>query len=139
MNNNPEVIVIKEKRENVDKMKQELAKKEKQYTTLKNVGEALSAFGTPVLIGSLLSPVDFDGPIIEIVSGVVLIAGTIMKKVAQNELENIEAMKTDGDHKHVPVSSKIDEKDMMLIADTAGKIRTRAEQKKSQKGSTMGR
>ena len=30
MNNNPEVIVIKEKRENVDKMKQELAKKEKQ-------------------------------------------------------------------------------------------------------------
>ena len=59
MNNNPEVIVIKEKRENVDKMKQELAKKEKQYTTLKNVGEALSAFGTPVLIGSLLSPFDF--------------------------------------------------------------------------------
>ena len=87
MNNNPEVIVIKEKRENVDKMKQELAKKEKQYTTLKNVGEALSAFGTPVLIGSLLSPFDFDGPIIEIVSGVVLIAGTIMKKVAQNELD----------------------------------------------------
>ena len=54
----PDGIYLYETRDNVDKMKEELKKKEKTFTTVNKVGNLLTKIGSPVFVGSLVSPFD---------------------------------------------------------------------------------
>ena len=99
----PDVVVVSESRSDAEKMKEALARKEKTCRTINKVGVVLTTIGSPTLVASLVSPFDFDGPIIEIVSGIVLIIGTLMKKFSGDELEEIEAIKTQGEYHYQKV------------------------------------
>lgn len=124
MNNDlPETLVISESKENTEKIKSALEKKEEFYVKLNKTGNVLTTVGKPVLIGSLLSPFDFEGPIIEIASAVTLSIGIIIKAIAKNELKEIKAIKTNGE-KYQDVQDDIDEKvekEIQEILDTINK------------------
>lgn len=119
----PDVMAISENRTDVEKMKEKLAKKEKTCRTINKVGTVLTTIGSPTLVASLISPFDFEGPVVEIISGIVLVAGTLMKKFSGDELEEIEAIKTQGEYHYQKVSSKIDEQDMRDIQTTFERLR----------------
>ena len=97
------------------------------------IGTAMTTVASPTLVASLISPFDIDGPLIEIISGVVLVIGTLMKKFSADELEEIEAIKNEGEYHYKKVSSKIDEKDMDSIKVTFDRIREKARQNKENK------
>ena len=124
MNNDlPEALVISESKENTEKIKSALEKKEEFYVKLNKTGNVLTTVGKPVLIGSLLSPFDFEGPIIEIASALSLSIGIIIKAIAKNELKEINAIKTNGE-KYQDVEYDIDEKvekEIQEILDTINK------------------
>ena len=124
MNNDlPEALVISESKENTEKIKSALEKKEEFYVKLNKTGNVLTTVGKPVFIGSLLSPFDFEGPIIEIASAVTLSIGIIIKAIAKNELKEIKANKTNGE-KYQDVEYDIDEKvekEIQEILDTINK------------------
>lgn len=129
----PDVVVVSESRSDAEKMKEALARKEKTCRTINKVGTVLTTIGSPALVASLISPFDFDGPIIEIISGIVLIVGTLMKKFSGDELEEIEAIKTQGEYHYQKVSSKIDDQDMRDIQTTFERLR----EKKANKGKSL--
>ena len=124
MNNDlPEALVISESKENTEKIKSALEKKEEFYVKLNKTGNVLTTVGKPVLIGSLLSHFDFEGPIIEIASALTLSIGIIIKAIAKNELKEIKAIKTNGE-KYQDVEYDIDEKvekEIQEILDTINK------------------
>lgn len=130
---NPEVLGVSEKRSDVEKMKEALAKKEKRCRTINKVGTVLTTIGSPVLVGSLISPFDFEGPVVEIISGIVLVAGTLMKKFSGDELEEIEAIKSSGEYHYQKVSTKIDDQDLKNIQITFDKLKEKAENKRQGK------
>ena len=124
MNNDlPETLVISESKETTEKIKSALEKKEEFYVKLNRTGNVLTTVGKPVLIGSLLSPFDFEGPIIEIASALTLSIGIIIKAIAKNELKEIKAIKTNGE-RYQDVQYDIDEKvekEIQEILDTINK------------------
>ena len=130
---NPEVLGVSEKRSDVEKMKEALAKKEKRCRIINKVGTVLTTIGSPVLVGSLISPFDFEGPVVEIISGIVLVAGTLMKKFSGDELEEIEAIKSSGEYHYQKVSTKIDDQDLRNIQITFDRLREKAENKRQGK------
>lgn len=104
----PETLVINESKEDVSKMKEALAAKEKFYIKLNKVGNSLTTLSQPVFIASILSPFDFEGPLIEIISAVTLGIGALTKVIAKGKLENIEAIRTNGTANYTKVSFKVD-------------------------------
>ncbi len=96
MNEYPNTLVIKEKKSTINDIKAKVAKKEQFYSRLYKIGKDLSSTSTPILIGSLLSPFDFEGPLIEIVSAVTLGIGLIMKSIGKTGLEESKAVLTNG-------------------------------------------
>ena len=126
----PDGIYFYESREDVNKMKEELQKKEKTFTTMNKVGNLLTQIGSPVLVGSLVSPFDIEGPVIEIISGIVLIVGTIMKKISLDELEKLEAVKSNGVVGSTKITSNIDQVDIDNIRKTFDEIRFKSQNKK---------
>ena len=127
----PDGIYLYESRDSVEKMKEELAKKEKHFQTMQNVGNVLTQIGSPVLVGSLVSPFDIEGPTVEIISAVVLIVGTIMKKIAGDELEKLEAIKSNGEYHSSKITHNVDKEDIENIKKTFEQIRVKAENKKN--------
>ena len=119
----PDTLMISENRSDVEKMKAELQKKEKTCRTINKVGTVLTTIGSPVLVGSLVSPFDIEGPLVEIISGIVLVIGTLMKKFSADELEEIEAIKNNGEYHYQKVSSHIDDDDMENIRSTFDAIK----------------
>lgn len=124
MNEIPQTVVVTEDKEDIKKMQDSLSKKEEKYLSLYKTGNALKTFGTPVLIASLLSPFDIEGPLIEIVSGVTLAVGAILTTVAKNELEEIKAIKANGTADYQNISYKLDKKDEEDLANVVNKIIT---------------
>lgn len=124
MNNDlPETLVISESKGNTEKIKSVLEKREEFYVKLNKTGNVLTTVGKPVLIGSLLSPFDFEGPIIEITSAVTLSIGIIIKAIAKNELKEINAIKTNGERcqdVEYDIDEKV-EKEIQEILDTINK------------------
>lgn len=127
----PDGIYLYESRDSVEKMKEELAKKEKNFQTMQNVGNVLTQIGSPVLVGSLVSPFDIEGPTVEIISAVVLIVGTIMKKIAGDELEKLEVIKSNGEYHSSKITHNVDKEDIENIKKTFEQIRVKAENKKN--------
>lgn len=130
MSQYPDTVIVTENRSDVEKMKEALQKKEKTCRTINKVGTALTTIGSPVLIGSLVSPFDIEGPFVEIISGIVLVVGTLMKKFSADELEEIEAIKNNGEYHYQKVSSHIDDEDMANIRDTFERIKEKAIKRK---------
>lgn len=122
-------VVIEEDRENIKKI-ENYCKKKKNIELLGKVGNSLTKVGSPVLIGSVLSPFDFEGPIIEIISGVIVLCGIIMKEVSKSKLEKIKAINTDGVSytKH-----KLDEDDAEIAKDNLCKIINNARTMKNER------
>lgn len=124
MNNDlPETLVISESKGNTEKIKSVLEKREEFYVKLNKTGNVLTTVGKPVLIGSLLSPFDFEGPIIEIASALTLSIGIIIKAIAKNELKEIKAIKTNGERcqdVEYDIDEKV-EKEIQEILDTINK------------------
>ena len=127
----PDGVYLYETRDNVDKMKEELKKKEKTFTTVNKVGNLLTKIGSPVFVGSLVSPFDIDGPTIEIISGIVLVIGTLMKKISADELEKLEAIKNNGESHATKITSNFDKEDIDNIRKTFDQIRIKAENKRN--------
>ena len=125
----PDVMAVSESRSDAEKMKEKLARKEKTCRTINKVGTVLTTIGSPALVASLISPFDFEGPVIEIISGIVLVAGTLMKKFSGDELEEIEAIKSQGEYHYTKVSSKIDDQDMRDIQTTFERLREKTANK----------
>ena len=126
-------IYLYETRDNVDKMKEELKKKEKTFTTVNKVGNLLTQIGSPVFVGSLVSPFDIEGPIVEIISGIVLVIGTLMKKISADELEKLEAIKNNGELHSTKITSNFDKEDIDNIRKTIEQIMVKAENKRNMK------
>ena len=74
----------------LDSNQQEITKLTKKWKTVKNIGDGILGFGTAGFVGSVLSPFDFEGPVVEIVTGVLAVGGFILKKVGEGHLEDIE-------------------------------------------------
>ena len=125
----PDGIYLYESRDSVEKMKEELAKKEKNFQTMQKIGNVLTQIGSPVLVGSLVSPFDIEGPTVEIISGVVLVVGTIMKKVSKDELEKLEAIKTNGEYHSSKITHNVDDEDLKNIRETFERIREKSKNK----------
>lgn len=132
--NNPNVLVVEESKEDVKKMKEAFEKKEKRLEKLGKLGETLTKGSTPLLIGSLLSPFDFEGPVIEIVTGITLLAGVIMKNVSINGLEKMEAIRTNGTNKS---KVHLEVEDSKRIIDTCSELLNNVSHKKSKAKSSM--
>ena len=126
----PDGIYLYEDREDVNKMKEELIKKEKTFTTMNKVGNLLTQIGSPVLVGSLVSPFDIEGPVVEIISGIVLVVGTLMKKISLDELEKLEAIKNNGEYGSLKITKNFDKEDLESIRKTFEQIRIKSENKK---------
>ncbi len=127
----PDTLMVSENRSDVEKMKEALQKKEKTCRTINKVGTVLTTIGSPVLVGSLVSPFDIEGPLVEIISGIVLVIGTLMKKFSADELEEIEAIKNNGEYHYQKVSSHIDDEDMQNIRETFETIKEKAQKRKN--------
>ena len=125
----PDGIYLYESRDSVEKMKEELAKKEKNFQTMQKIGNVLTKIGSPVLVGSLVSPFDIEGPTVEIISAVVLVVGTIMKKVSKDELEKLEAIKTNGEYHSSKITHNVDDEDLKNIRETFERIREKSKNK----------
>jgi hypothetical protein len=125
----PDGIYLYESREDVNKMKEELQKKEKTFTTMNKVGNLLTQIGSPVFVGSLVSPFDIEGPTIEIISAVVLVVGTLMKKISLDELEKLEAIKNNGVVGSSKLTSNFDQQDIENIRKTFDDIRTKSKRR----------
>lgn len=134
MSEYPDTLMVCENRSDVEKMKESLAKKEKTCRTINKVGTVLTTISSPALVASLVSPFDIEGPLVEIISGVVLVIGTLMKKFSGDELEEIEAIKNSGEYHYQKVSSNIDDADMNNIRTTFDTIREKAQKKKQGSG-----
>lgn len=123
----PDGIYLYESREDVNKIKEELIKKEKTFKTLNKVGSVLTQLGSPVFVGSLVSPFDIEGPTIEIISGIVLIIGTLMKKISLDELEKLEAIKNNGEFSYTKITNNIEKEDIENIRKTFEMIREKSQ------------
>ena len=62
----------------------------KKWRNYRNIGDGILKFGSVGFIGSVLSPFDFEGPIIELITAIVAIVGFILKKTGESHLEDIE-------------------------------------------------
>lgn len=129
----PQTVVVTENKEDIKKMQDELSKKEKKYLSLYKTGEVISSVSTPIFIGSLLSPLDIEGPVVEIVSGVTLAVGAILKTVAKNELEEIKVIRTNGTVDYQNISYKLDKETEESLKNTVNKIIAMKENQKEAK------
>ncbi|MBP5678579.1 MAG: hypothetical protein J6X28_01965 [Bacilli bacterium] len=68
----------------------------RKYQDLKLAGDILLGIGGTGFIGSVLSPFDFEGPVIEILTGIIAIIGIILKKVGENKLADLHGVETTG-------------------------------------------
>ena len=68
----------------------------RKYKDMKLVGDILLGIGGTGFVGSVLSPFDFEGPVIEILTGIIALVGLILKKVGENNLADLHGVETGG-------------------------------------------
>ena len=96
MENNPSVIIIEEDKKTINEMEKKLASQKTLYEFLNGVGIFLTASNAPAFILSMLSPFDFEGPMLEMLTGMIMTTGIVLKTISKNKLKEIEAISTDG-------------------------------------------
>ena len=66
----------------------------RKYKDMKLTGDILLGIGGTGFIGSVLSPFDFEGPVIEILTGILALIGLILKKVGESRLADLYGVET---------------------------------------------
>lgn len=80
---NPGVVVIDSSREKNEKLK-------KKWANVNKASSEVTKLASSGFFVSLLSPFDFDGPIVEIVTAVVAAVGFVLKKVSDFKLSKLD-------------------------------------------------
>ena len=68
----------------------------RKYKDMKLAGDILLGIGGTGFVGSVLSPFDFEGPVIEILTGILAMIGLILKKVGESNLADLYGVETSG-------------------------------------------
>ena len=74
----------------LDSNQNEIEQLTRKWKKVKNIGDGILSFGSAGFVGSVLSPFDFEGPVVEIVTAVVAVAGFIVRKIGENHLADIQ-------------------------------------------------
>ena len=74
----------------IDSTKEKNEELKKKWSKVNKVSETLTSISSSGFIISLLSPFDFEGPVIEIVTAAVAAVGFILKKVSESKLNKLE-------------------------------------------------
>ena len=88
----------------------------KKWESVHKTASAVSNVAKTGLIASLLSPFDFDGPIIEIISASVVALSFLAKKVSENRLKKLDDVDYD-------FLSEADREDLIYAANMASSAR----------------
>ena len=76
----------------IDSTKEKNEELKKKWSKVNKISETLISISSSGFIISLLSPFDFEGPVIEIVTAAVAAVGFILKKVSESKLEDNEEL-----------------------------------------------
>lgn len=106
-----------------------IEKLKKKWTTINNVSTAVSSIAGSGFIVSLLSPFDFDGPIIEIVTAVTALVGFLGKMISKYILEQL---KDKEDIKNL-ATKNIDEEDKKILLTIAENVKAAMDKKQGPK------
>lgn len=79
---NAGVVMIDSSKEKSDKLR-------KKWGAINDVSNGLINISTSGFVVSLLSPFDFEGPVVEIVTAVLAGGGFVMKKVSESKLNKL--------------------------------------------------
>lgn len=126
--NNKNVLVVKEEKETIDKISKGLKSKRRTFEILGSVGETITKFSGPVFIGSILSPFDIEGPIVEIITGVALASGYFMEKISKSNIDKIDAIITNGESGR---SVNLDKDDVQRITNAISHLYKGVKEKQS--------
>ena len=74
----------------IDSTKEKNEELKKKWSKINKVSETLTSISSSGFIISLLSPFDFEGPVIEIVTAATAAVGFILKKVSESKLDKLE-------------------------------------------------
>ena len=105
-NKNSGVVVIESSKEKNEKIK-------KRWSTVNEVSNTLTGISTSGFVVSLLSPFDFEGPVIEIITAALAGIGFVMKKVSQSKLKKLNVKDLLDDD---------DKKTLVTVAENLGKV-----------------
>ena len=106
----------------IDSDKEEIAQLMNKWKKVKNVGDGILSFGSAGFVGSVLSPFDFEGPVVEIVTAVITVCGFIVKKIGENKIEELEGR-----------TAEWSEEDKEILREILKKMQEAAEERKSKK------
>jgi len=103
---NSGAIVIDSDKEKVEMLK-------KRWSNVNKVSSTMTSLASSGFVISLLSPFEFDGPVVEIVTAVVAAVGFVMKKVSEVKLN-----KLDGEEKEIV--SEADKSTLLTVTENLG-------------------
>ena len=113
--NKDSMIIIDLDKEKIDKLK-------KRWEKVQKRGEVLEKLSTSGFIISVLSPFDFEGPFIEMLTAIIAVVGFFMKRKGRIELDKIYGRNTD-------TFDDDDKKTLQTASDNFEKILTRKKKK----------
>ena len=115
-------IVIDSDQDKIEKLK-------KKWTTINKVSSTISGVASSGFVVSLLSPFDFDGPIVEIVTAVVALVGFLGKMISKYRLEQL---KDKEDSKNLETLN-IDEEDKKTLLTLSENVKSVINEKQNSK------
>lgn len=80
MVNNPGMIVVESSKEKNEKLR-------KKWTEIYKTSSEVTKLAGTGFVGSILSPFDFEGPVVEIATAVIAGVAFVTKKVAEYKLD----------------------------------------------------
>lgn len=105
-------IVIDADQEKIEKLK-------KRWTTVNNVSTAITNVAGTGFVASMLSPFDFDGPVVEIVTAVTALVGFLGKMISKYRLEQLK----DKEDLRNLATQNIDEEDKKTLLTIAENVK----------------
>lgn len=137
MNEFPNAVVVTEKKENVKTMKEKAQTSKTVFECIYEAGDGITKVGSKVLIISLLSPFDFEGPVIEIVSAVTTGIGLLAKIVGKTGIKISNRILTNGSDKSEEISDVITKEDENKISDLIESIKAKKREKEAKKAPAL--
>lgn len=133
----PDAIVVTEKKENVKTMKEKAQTSKTVFECIYEAGDGITKVASKALIISLLSPFDFEGPVIEIVSAVATGIGLLTKIVGKTGIKISNKLLTNGSDKSEEVSDAVTKEDEAKISNLVETIKAKREAKKAEKAAAL--
>ncbi len=130
MNEFPDTLVVTEKKETVKTMKEKAQTSKTVFECIYEAGDGITKFGSKALIISLLSPFDFEGPVIEIICAVATGIGLLSKLVGKTGSRISDKILTNGNDKVEEVKEVITKEDEAKISNLVETIKAKKEAKK---------